>query len=182
MLSCYASVGQTAARHHVCAVSKFKQNPERLLNPYHCTQRPNLCCTCQNGHTERWGFLILCSVYKRVTQLPSQYCVSNPLTCERSDASACFPQAAQSAVCCFCSPEQAWPAHHSPPDICHFRSAPHSAANASAVIHDSAVRTLWESSMFANKKRSFDSALISRRLRSMLAVNRSKIRLECSCF
>lgn len=47
------------------------------------------------------------------------------------------------------------PVHHSPPDIDHFGSAPHSVVNASAVLQDSAERIFLESSRFADKRRSF---------------------------
>lgn len=56
LLLCSPAVGQTAARHYVCGVSTFRQNPERLLNPPHRVETPARRCTCQNGQTEAQDF------------------------------------------------------------------------------------------------------------------------------
>lgn len=41
---------------NICAVTKFRQDLVRLLNPPHCVQRPKLRCTCQNSQMEVRGF------------------------------------------------------------------------------------------------------------------------------
>lgn len=64
-------------------------------------------------------------------------------------------------VLLFCSSEQACLIHDPPSDICHFGSAPLSAANAAAVNQDSAVGRFLKSGRFPGERQRFILHLIS---------------------
>lgn len=148
------------------------KSPERLLNPLLCILRPELCCTCQSGQTELgvphlnspdiwysdWKYSEFSNFHRSVGS--RRLAIPRPA---RAQTLALLRSGGpgRSAVRLLRSSQQACLFHDPSSDICHFGSAPHSAANAAAVIQDSALRIFWKRSRFPDKRQSFILPLIS---------------------